>query len=475
MYCEAFKLREKPFSLAADPRYLYMSRQHWEAMAHLMYGVDDDWGFVLITGEIGTGKTTLCRLLLDQMPSDVEYAFLMNPRLTVQELLVSICDEFGIEPPFAASGIKELFDRISAHLLDLHARARKALLIVDEAQYLSPEVIDQLRLLTNLETEGGKLLRIILVGQPELRDKLAQPELEQMSQRITARYHLGPLSRKEVTAYVSHRMALSGAEKQFFTRFAMRALFRLSRGVPRLINVICDRALLGACMKKEAVVTRSTLIRAADEVLGWAGAGNCSEKAVRLRWTAAGLSAGMLGVLAFLVSNNVLSLKAVPVMQVSSRTGITSPAALPGVPGEAWWPAGLGLERSRDAAYKGLLDKKGLSYESSSLLTEDTFCSVIELFNYHCMDYEETARDLRNLPVPSILKLADDRGEGLFVMLQAVRGEKAVLRIGDAEKEVVISDVRSRWTGQYTTLDRSGSAEAAQRKSSPLGTGRRKG
>ncbi|MDP2156561.1 MAG: AAA family ATPase, partial [Nitrospirota bacterium] len=198
MYCEAFNLREKPFSLAADPRYLYMSQQHWEAMAHLMYGVEDDWGFVLITGEIGTGKTTLCRLLLEQMPSDVEFAFLMNPKLTVQELLASICDEFRIEHPPAEAGTRELSDLISAHLLDIHARAHKALLIIDEAQYLSSDVIDQLRLLTNLETVDGKLLRIILIGQPELRDKLAQPELEQMSQRITARYHLGPLSRKDV-------------------------------------------------------------------------------------------------------------------------------------------------------------------------------------------------------------------------------------------------------------------------------------
>lgn len=266
-YCGHFNLREKPFSLAANPRYLYMSEQHWEAMAHLMYGVDDDWGFVLLTGEIGSGKTTLCRFLLDQMPADVEVAFIANPKVNARELLVSICDEFQI--PYAPGGqsVKELFDLISSYLIEVHARAHKALLIIDEAQYLSPDVLDLLRLLTNLETEECKLLRIILIGQPELRTMLARPELEQMSQRITARYHLGPLSKIEVTSYINHRMATAGATENHFTRSAVNALYRVSGGVPRLINVIADRALLGACIKKELLVTRFTLKQAAREVL----------------------------------------------------------------------------------------------------------------------------------------------------------------------------------------------------------------
>jgi general secretion pathway protein A len=250
-YCGHFNLREKPFSLAANPRYLYMSEQHWEAMAHLMYGVDDDWGFVLLTGEIGSGKTTLCRFLLDQMPADVEVAFIANPKVDAQELLISICGEFQIPCAPVGQSVKELFDLISLHLIEVHARAQKALLIIDEAQYLSPEVLDLLRLLTNLETEDCKLLRIILIGQPELRTMLKSSELEQMSQRITARYHLGPLSKIEVTSYINYRMATAGANGNHFTRSAVSALYRLSGGVPRLINVIADRALLGACMKKE--------------------------------------------------------------------------------------------------------------------------------------------------------------------------------------------------------------------------------
>jgi general secretion pathway protein A len=218
---------------SANPRYLYMTEQHWEAMAHLMYGVDDDWGFVLLTREIGSGKTTLCRFLLDQMPADVEVAFIANPKVNAQELLGSICDEFQI-PHTPGESVKELFDLISLHLLEVHGRAQKALLIIDEAQYLSTDVLDLLRLLTNLETEDCKLLRIILIGQPELQTMLNRPELEQMSQRITARYHLGPLSKSEVTSYINHRMATAGATEEYFTGPAVSALYRVSGGVPGL-------------------------------------------------------------------------------------------------------------------------------------------------------------------------------------------------------------------------------------------------
>ncbi len=464
MYCEAFNFREKPFSLAADPRYLYMSQQHWEAMAHLMYGVEDDWGFVLITGEIGTGKTTLCRFLLNQMPSDVEVAFLINPKLTVPELLASICDEFRIEHPLAAAGTRELFDFISAHLLDVHARAHKALLIIDEAQYLSSDVIDQLRLLTNLETADGKLLRIILLGQPELRDKLAQPELEQMSQRITARYHLGPLSRKDVASYVSHRMTLAGAQEQLFARSALRALFRMSRGVPRLINVICDRALLGSCMKNEKVVSRTTLLQAGREVLGESRFRKRSARSASLRWAAVGMAIGMLGALVFLLNYDLPLPKAVPVTQERVPLDATVQAALPGFSGAVGRPAGFALERSRYVANKDLREQKGLLYDSSSLLPENTFCLDMAVFNLHCMDRQEAARDLWTLPLPSVLKLSGTHAGDLFMTLQAVGGEKALLRTDDAEKEVDISDALSRRTSQDTTLVKIGHPDTEHRK-----------
>lgn len=266
MYCEYFGLHEKPFSLAPSTRHLYMSRQHWEAIAHLLYGVDDDWGFVLLTGEIGTGKTTVCRFLLEQLPENIEVALIINPKLTVEELLATTCDEFRISYPEGNKSVKVFVDLINAFLLEAHAKAHKSLLVIDEAQCLSTEVLDQLRLLTNLETDQSKLLRIILIGQPELRDKLSKPELEQMSQRITARYHIGPLSNKEVADYVNYRMKAAGCQRNLFPDSTIKEIQRLSKGIPRLINAICDRALLGASLQNNSHINRSTLLSAAREV-----------------------------------------------------------------------------------------------------------------------------------------------------------------------------------------------------------------
>jgi general secretion pathway protein A len=266
MYCEYFGLQEKPFSLAPASRLLYLSRQHWEAIAHLLYGVEDDWGFVLLTGEIGTGKTTICRFLLEQLPENVEVALIINPKLTAEELLATICDEFRIPYPEGNKSIKVFVDKINAFLLDVHSKACKALLIIDEAQCLSAEVLDQLRLLTNLETDQSKLLRIILIGQPELRDKLSKPELVQMAQRITARYHIGPLSKKETAEYVDHRLKAAGCQGNLFPDSTIKEIHHFSKGIPRLINAICDRALLGACLQKHSFVNKATLSMAAQEV-----------------------------------------------------------------------------------------------------------------------------------------------------------------------------------------------------------------
>jgi type II secretory pathway predicted ATPase ExeA len=359
-YCGHFNLAEKPFSLAANPRFLYMSEQHWEAIAHLMYGVDDDWGFVLLTGAIGSGKTTLCRFLLDQMPADVEVAFIANPKVNARELLLSICDEFQI--PYASGGqsVKELFDLISLHLIEVHAKAQKALLIIDEAQYLSTEVLDLLRLLTNLETEDCKLLRIILIGQPELQTMLNRPELEQVSQRITARYHLGPLSKNEVTSYINHRMSIAGATEKFFTKSAVSALYRISGGLPRLINVIADRSLLGACMKKEGLVTRFTIKQAAREVLRDSRSRNRPRHIAPMRWAVLGLFLGVLGsILAFFLYEHYLT------ASLQRPTGSGQPAVTAGEvrdsrhPGIPWLLSGHPPEGSRDNAFTAILGQDG--------------------------------------------------------------------------------------------------------------------
>jgi general secretion pathway protein A len=202
MYAPYFGLKQEPFSIAPDPRLLFMSERHREALAHLLYGVGGGGGFVLLTGEIGTGKTTVCQLFLEQVPAHCDVAYIFNPKLTVTELLQSVCEEFRIALPAPERGatVKDFLDPLNAFLLREHAAGRNSVLIIDEAQNLSADVLEQLRLLTNLETSERKLLQIILIGQPELRDMLARPELEQLAQRIIARYHLDALSEPETGA-----------------------------------------------------------------------------------------------------------------------------------------------------------------------------------------------------------------------------------------------------------------------------------
>lgn len=267
MYTEYFGLSEAPFSIAPNPQYLYMSPRHREALAHLLYGVQSDGGFILLTGEVGTGKTTLCRSLLSQIPEDVETAFVFNPRVTATELLATVCDEFGVVYQDSAS-IKDLVDALNSYLLERHAQGKKAVLIIDEAQNLSRELLEQIRLLTNLETTERKLLQIILLGQPELLDMLARQDLRQFNQRITARFHLEGLNREEASEYISHRLEVAGGSAQLMDRGARRRVFRLSQGIPRVINLICDRALLGAYAEGKTQVNAGIVSRAAKEVLG---------------------------------------------------------------------------------------------------------------------------------------------------------------------------------------------------------------
>ncbi|GAB4562901.1 MAG: hypothetical protein Tsb0017_21670 [Geothermobacteraceae bacterium] len=266
MYRQHFGFRDQPFSIAPDPRYLYLSPQHQEALGHLVYGVQTG-GFILLTGEVGTGKTTVCRRLLETLPESVLVAYLVNPGLDERELLESICDEFRIDrTPFASN--KELVDAINFFLLDAHAAGRNPILIIDEAQTLAPEVLERIRLLTNLETTKRKLLQIILIGQPELRDLLASRQLRQLSQRITGRFHLAPLSRDEVYRYVSYRLKRAGVTRPLFSRRGLDLVHRYSRGIPRLVNIICDRSLLGAWCEDAAVVAPRIVKKAAREVLG---------------------------------------------------------------------------------------------------------------------------------------------------------------------------------------------------------------
>ena len=271
MYLEHFNLTERPFSITPDPRFLYMSARHREALAHLLYGLGDGGGFVQLTGEVGTGKTTICRCLLEQIPDNVDLALVLNPKVTAIELIATVCDELGVSYDEKDVSVKSLTDVLNRYLLDAYARGRHTVLIIDEAQNLSADVLEQVRLLTNLETSTQKLLQIILIGQPELRTLLAREDMRQLAQRVTARYHLKPISREETSAYIKHRLQICGTSQPVFNKRAVDRIQHLSGGIPRLINVLCDRSMLGAYVEGKKQVDTRVVKKAAHEVLALDG------------------------------------------------------------------------------------------------------------------------------------------------------------------------------------------------------------
>ncbi len=357
MYAQFFGLKQEPFSIAPDPHYLFMSERHREALAHLLYGLRGGGGFVLLTGEIGAGKTTVCRCFLEQIPKKCNVAYVFNPKLTALELLQTIAEEFHIRPRESApagEGVKQLVDAINEFLLRTHAVGMNNVLIIDEAQLLSTEVLEQLRLLTNLETRERKLLQIILIGQPELREMLAAPELEQLAQRVIARFHLPALSAAETWQYIKHRLTVAGLRGSSpFEGKLRERIHQLSRGVPRRINLLCDRALLGAYSQGQSKVSVATLNRAAQEVFG-AGRGAAAAPAtapgagvdttplpVQRRWMAAGVLvlAAVLGVL-------FLRAKAVPEPKPSPSLPAKALAASAPLPAASAAPLALAASAS---------------------------------------------------------------------------------------------------------------------------------
>jgi general secretion pathway protein A len=298
MYAAHFGLKREPFSIAPDPRYLFMSERHREALAHLLYGVRGGGGFVLLTGEIGAGKTTVCRCFLEQVPKRTNVAYIFNPKLTALELLQSVCEEFRItvQPrDGVAPTLKDHVDALNEYLLRTHAAGQNSVLIIDEAQNLAPDVLEQLRLLTNLETNERKLLQIILIGQPELRDMLARPELEQLAQRVVARFHLDPLAEDETAHYIKHRLSVAGMSGLIpFDREARHRIFELTRGVPRRINLLCDRALLGAYASGRQRVDRVIVEKAASEVFDLARRNGNGWSRRRIAVVGGGVAAGVL-------------------------------------------------------------------------------------------------------------------------------------------------------------------------------------
>jgi general secretion pathway protein A len=347
MYAEHFGLKREPFSIAPDPRYLFMSDHHREALAHLLYGVRGGGGFVLLTGEIGAGKTTVCRCFLEQVPKHCNVAYIFNPKLTAIELLKSVCEEFHIPVDKArliGATVKDFLDPLNGFLLRAHAAGQNNVLIIDEAQNLSADVLEQLRLLTNLETNERKLLQIILIGQPELRDMLLKPELEQLAQRVTARFHLEPLDENETAHYIKHRLAVAGMSGLIpFDRDARRRIHEITRGIPRRINLLCDRSLLGAYATGRDRVDRPIVDKAAREVFDQRERGLAARAGGRRRlWaisTFAGAAVLVLGAGGFWLAGRgggqgaAATPSSAPASAAAAASGAIATSAAPTAPG----------------------------------------------------------------------------------------------------------------------------------------------
>lgn len=509
MYAAHFGLREPPFAITPDPAYVYLSRHHREALAHLLYGTGENGGFVQLTGEVGTGKTTLVRALLEQGLTQVDIALCLNPRLTVEELLATICDELGVAYPRESHSLKTLVDALNEHLLRAHAAGRRTVLIVDEAQNLSREVLEQVRLLTNLETAKHKLLRIILVGQPELRALLARPDLRQLAQRITARYHLPPLNPEETVAYIGHRLRVAGASDDLFTPGALRAVHRCSGGIPRLINIICDRALLGAYGQGARRVDASRIRRAAREALQSGASARASQ-----HWLAlgvGGIGLAMIGVGLWLPRPAPVSVPTVapaaapptpsapatvqppkaaptvapapapaktsapataqpsktapPPVSAPAPTPLPEPAVSGGggrAAGSSPPPASAGTGGDDPAALRALMGRATPAATNSQLLAiwgvtqplsgKNPFCEQVKAHRLRCLSGRGDWDALRRLDRPAVLRLTRPGGIAAPVVLRALGTDTATLEIAGETRTVSLEHVKPLWSGQYLLL-----------------------
>ncbi len=473
MYLSLFGLKQEPFSIAPDPRYLFMSERHREALAHLLYGVRGGGGFVLLTGEIGAGKTTVCRCFLEQIPKRCNVAYIFNPKLTVEELLRSICDEFHISvqhPGPGAASVKDYVDALNEFLLKTHAVGQNNVLIIDEAQNLSADVLEQLRLLTNLETSERKLLQIILIGQPELRTMLARPELEQLAQRVTARFHLDALSLEESAQYIRHRLAVAGMNRPTpFDRGALQRVYDLSRGVPRRINLLCDRALLGAYADGKPRADRAIVEKAAFEVFGRDE--RAASRRSGLRRAAVfgfgALAGAALFGLASLAVDGLAPRQAVVAAPAASQASAfaaaapaasQAPAAAPALaasaapPPAALGPADLkarfpAVSRDERDAWRELASAWNLS------LGPGDPCLAAQLQQVICFRSGGfTPAVLRQLARPGIVTLHDENNRSVHALITGLGAHAATLRVGGVSQTVTLESLERLWRGDFATF-----------------------
>ena len=448
MYQSYFGFSEPPFSIAPDPRYLFMSQRHQEALAHLLYGLNAGGGFVLLTGEVGAGKTTVCRCLLEQIPESCDVAYIFNPKLTVAELLSTVCVEFGIAVPSGNTSIKVYVDCINGYLLEAHAKDRRTVLIVDEAQNLPADVLEELRLLTNLETNSRKLLQIILLGQPELATMLDRPELRQLAQRVVARYHLGALTKSEVGAYVRHRLDVSGATRPLFPSARMARIFSLSAGVPRVINVLCDRALLGAYVQGKERVDRATLEQAAREVFHRPPAHRDLTRPLLAALVL--VIGGAAAVMAYQMEQRATGaapakIAAVPVATPAPAPAkqILSPAALSDA---QQWPADADHSRSREIAYAALFRAWDAEYRGGDA------CKEAEALGLRCRNARGGLDELRAFDRPAVLRMRDREGRKYFGALTGLDDKRATFTLGAKSIRMPLGALAAQWSGDYTLL-----------------------
>ncbi len=463
MYKDFFLLNEMPFSIAPDPRFLFMSERHCEAMAHLLYGVQGDGGIVLLTGEVGTGKTTICRSLIDQIPENIDVAFILNPSMSVEELLQTICEELHIEVDSDHPGIKTYIDALNVRLLSAHAQGRRVILIVDEAQDLDSKVLEQLRLLTNLETNTRKLLQIFLIGQPELLSMLARPELRQVSQRVIARYHLTHLSQSEVSSYVAHRLRISGASPLIFPEKLIKQVYRASGGVPRLINLICDRALLGAYVLRSEQITKPILRNAVEEVL--------PAQSPQLRTKVLFATLFVLVVtIVFMYYSRLNSSKPSGTKsvfensQTSSSSVVTKLPIVASVPviskSSSQQPSSLPIStfkvpnsdtvgESEMLAFQSLFILYGIHIDTQSI---EAPCRQAETQGMRCFSGYGGLSDLLHLDQPVVMHLRSSDGKEYWGTLISLDHQTANLKIAGVEKSILFNDLATEWFGHYIAI-----------------------
>lgn len=466
MYYDFFGFREPPFSIAPDPRYLYLSDRHKEALAHLMYGVQGQGGFIVITGEVGTGKTTVSRCFIENVPDNVDIALILNPRLSARELLSSICDELEIPHEISAT-IKELVDLINQDLLKAHAAGRHKVLMIDEAQNLSAEVLEQLRLLTNLETAEKKLLQIVLLGQPELQEMLALPELRQLNQRVTARYHLDAIGREEVPAYLRYRLSVAGMRGDIFSQRAVNRLYRESQGIPRLINLISDRALLGAYAEGEHEITADHIRHAAKEVRGHSmgpapsRSGRSPDRSKYLI-VAASILVAIIGT-AWLFERWSLDSSALTahssaeplkgaVERVDEQEQEQVEETSGTLPDESSGPGELAVpDQLLDSvsAFQLLFRIWGRDYQPAEA---PVACDWASENGLGCLSRQGSRRSLEFLDRPAMLQLQDEAGNTGFVVLRHLSGDTAEVALPSGNQTLSFASIERYWFGEYRVL-----------------------